>query len=63
MEDLTVEKINEMHDSLIDDFGGTGGILNRGTLEYLVYLVNQAQTPPRKAALVLFLYRFRTSFC
>jgi len=27
MEDLTVEKIIEMHDILIDGFGGTPGIL------------------------------------
>jgi hypothetical protein len=29
MEDLTVEKIIEMHDILIDGFGGTQGILNQ----------------------------------
>jgi len=54
MEDLTVEKIIEMHDILINGFGGTSGILNRGTLEYLVYKVNREKDPIRKAALILF---------
>jgi len=54
MEDLTVEKIIEMHDFLIDGFGGAQGILNQGTLEYLVYRVNKEKDPIRKAALVLF---------
>ena len=54
MADLTVEKIIEMHDILIDGFGGTQGILDEGTLEYLVYCVNREKDPIRKAALVLF---------
>jgi len=54
MEDLTVEKIIEMHDILIDGFGGTPGILYQATLEYLVYQVNREKDPIRKAALVLF---------
>jgi death-on-curing protein len=54
MEDLTVEKIIEMHDILIDGFGGTPGILSRGTLDFLVYRVNKEKDPIRKAALVLF---------
>jgi len=53
-DNLTVEKIIEMHDILIDGFGGTPGILNQGTLEYLVYRVNREKDPIRKAALVLF---------
>jgi hypothetical protein len=52
MEDLTVEKIIEIHDFLIDGFGGAQGILSQGTLEYLVYLVNKEKDPIRKAALV-----------
>ena len=54
MEPLTVEKILEVHADLIREYGGTEGILDMATLEYLVYRVNGLQDTYRKAALALF---------
>jgi death-on-curing protein len=54
MDPLTVEKILEVHDDVIREFGGTDGILDKATLEYLVYRVNRVHDRSRKAALALF---------
>ncbi|VVB93812.1 Uncharacterised protein [uncultured archaeon] len=37
MEYLTVSKILEIHDEIIKEYGGTGGLRDEGTLELLVY--------------------------
>ena len=54
MEPLTVEKILEVHADVIREYGGTEGILDIATLEYLVYRVNRVQDTCRQAALALF---------
>jgi death-on-curing protein len=54
MEPLTVNKILEVHQDAIREFGGTDGILDMATLEYLVYRVNRVKDIYRKAALALF---------
>ena len=54
MEPLTVDKILEVHQDAIREFGGTEGILDMATLEYLVYRVNRVKDVYRKAALALF---------
>jgi len=54
MEPLTVEKILEVHQDAIREFGGLDGILDMATLEYLVYRVNRAKDIRRKAALAIF---------
>jgi death-on-curing protein len=54
MEPLTVDKILEVHQDAIREFGGTDGILDMATLEYLVYRVNRVKDIHRKAALALF---------
>jgi len=37
---LTVEKIIEIHETIIEKYGGETGILNRGELEFIVDQVN-----------------------
>lgn|GEM_PF-928580 len=41
---LTVEKIIEIHEAIIEKYGGESGILNRGELEYIVDQVNHEST-------------------
>ena len=53
MEEFTVEQIIEIHDRIIDKYGGTGRMLNRGTLELLVYKLNREKDKFRQAALFL----------
>jgi len=38
MEELNAERIIEIHDDIVKDYGGTGGLLTKGTLELLVYI-------------------------
>ncbi len=54
MEPLTFEKIIEIHDDVIATFGGTRGVLERGTIEFLVYQANREEDIFRKAAIVLY---------
>lgn len=54
MSNLTTKQIIEIHDRIIKKYGGTGGILNEGTLDLLVYRVNQANDVFRQAALILY---------
>ena len=54
MEPLTVEKMLEIHQDAIREFGGTDGILDMATLEYLVYQVNGARDIRRRAALAIY---------
>lgn len=53
MEEFTVKQIVEIHDTIIDNYGGTGRMLNRGTLELLVYKLNRERDIFRQAALFL----------
>ena len=53
MEEFTVEHIIEIHDRIIDKYGGTGRMLNTGTLELLVYKLNRKKDIFRQAALFL----------
>lgn len=34
---LTAPQIIKIHDTILKKYGGTGGVLNEGTLELLVY--------------------------
>jgi death-on-curing protein len=54
MELITVEKICEIHEDAIRDFGGTNGILTIATLEYLVHRVNRAKDTIGAAALAIY---------
>ena len=50
MEDLTVEKIIEIHDEVIANYEGTAGLLSEATLDYLVYRLNREKRVLRRAA-------------
>lgn len=41
MEYLTVTEIIEIHNEIIKEYGGTGGIRDDGTLQLLVYKMNR----------------------
>jgi death-on-curing protein len=43
---ITVEEIIEIHENIIDKYGGESGVLNRGILEFAVDWVN---SHPRKS--------------
>ena len=53
MEELNAERIIEIHDNIIQDYGGTGGLLTQGTLDLLVYKVNREKDIIKKAAFIL----------
>ncbi|MCG2728363.1 MAG: type II toxin-antitoxin system death-on-curing family toxin [Candidatus Methanoperedenaceae archaeon] len=53
MEELTTKKIIEIHDDIINEYGGTGKILNEGTLELLVYKLSRENDVFRQASLIL----------
>ncbi len=53
MEELNAQRIIEIHDDIIKEYGGTGGLLIQGTLELLVYKVNREKDVFKRAALVL----------
>ncbi len=38
---LTARQIIEIHDTILKKYGGTGGVLNEGTLELLVFKTNR----------------------
>ncbi len=54
MEYLTVNKIIEIHNEIIKEYGGTRGLRDEGTLELLVYKANRENTAFRRAALILY---------
>jgi len=62
MEEFTVEQIIEIHDRIIDKYGGTGRMLNTGTLELLVYKLNREKDIFRQAALFLYSIAARHPF-
>lgn len=50
---LTPEKVLEIHDLIIRNYGGASGILCQGTVDYLVDQINAESDYLRKAALAL----------
>lgn len=48
MEELNAERIIDIHDDIIREYGGTGGLLTQGTLELLVYKVNREKEDGNK---------------
>jgi death-on-curing protein len=55
MIDLTADMIIEIHDTIIQRYGGLPGILCCGTIDYLVARINDEPDHFRKAALALHL--------
>ncbi len=55
MIDLTSEMIIEIHDTVIERYGGLSGILCQGTIDYLVSKINDEPDCFRKAATALHL--------
>jgi len=53
MEQITVEKIIEIHDEVILNYDGASGILSESTLDYLMYRLNRNKHVSRRAALAL----------
>jgi len=51
---LTVEKVIEIHQDIVADFGGEPGIRDPATLEFVVYEANRKKTVIRRAATALF---------
>ena len=54
MEKLSVEKIIEIHNNIIEDFGGERGIRDLATIEYLIYQLDRKSTIFHKAAITLY---------
>lgn len=59
---LTTEYIIILHDDLIERFGGTKGVLNKGTIDHLIYLLNRKGDVVKKAALALELITAKHAF-
>ena len=53
MSGLTVEKIIEIHDEIIQHYDGAQGILAESTLHFMVFRVNQMKDIFRRAATIL----------
>ncbi len=53
MKELTAQDIIEIHDNIIEEYGGTKGVLYQGTIDHLVYLLNRTGDVFKKAALAL----------
>ncbi len=54
MKYLTVEEIIKIHDKLIEQFGGEGGLADRSKLEFIVSKVESSKSDIyRKAAILL----------
>ena len=53
MEELNAERIIEIHDRIIEKYGGANGILYRGTLELLAYKIIREKDIFRQASLIL----------
>ncbi len=50
---LTTQKILEIHECVIERYGGTKGVLNIGTIDFLIYQLNKKNDVFEKAALAL----------
>ena len=53
IKELTSQEVMEMHDRIIERYGGTKGILYQGTVDHIVYLLNRTNDIFKKAALAL----------
>ncbi len=53
MSELTAQKIIEIHNEVIEKYGGLNGILNLGSIEYLIYLFIKENDVLKKASLVM----------
>ena len=62
MEDITLVKIVEIHQEIIQKHGGLDGILNVATLEYMVFRVNRAHNVFLRSALILYCIGSRHPF-
>ena len=62
MEDLTLQKIIEIHQEIILKHGGLDGILNVATLEYMIYKVNRVNNVFLRSSLVLYCIASRPPF-
>ena len=51
--ELTVDYIIILHDDVIERLGGTKGVLNHGTIDHLIYLLETKNDVFKKAALAL----------
>jgi death-on-curing protein len=53
MDEISVEKIIEIHDEVIANYDGAGGILTESTLHFLVYRINRERDLFRRAAIAM----------
>ncbi len=53
MIELTTQKIIEVHDLIIENFGGTNGVLYSATIDHMVYKLNEKKDVFDKASLIL----------
>ena len=51
MTKLTTQKIIEIHDDIIDKYGGERGIRNEGTIDYLIFSLNKPNNVIKMAAI------------
>ena len=51
--EITAREIIEIHADILRDFGGTSGIRDTGTLDYVIYQVNRSRKVIRKSAIIL----------
>ena len=54
MTEISTQKIIEIHNRIIEKYGGTGGILISGTIDFLIFEYNQKDDVFEKAALILY---------
>jgi len=53
MSGLSVERVIEIHNDIIEDFGGERGVRDLATIEYLIYRQNRKSTIFNKASIAL----------
>ena len=51
--EITAREIIEIHADILRDFGGTSGIRDTGTLDYVIYQVNRSREVTRKSVIIL----------
>ncbi len=51
--EITAREIIEIHADILRDFGGTSGIRDTGTLDYVIYQVNRSRKVIRKSSIIL----------
>jgi len=52
---ITVDKIIEIHEYIIQETGGTNGLLNLGTIEFLIYELSKKSNEFEKSSIILHL--------